>query len=349
MHMALLFGQRSYGVIGCNDLWIEQGLDTVQNMIRQLRTPGYRKQLATIFLRIFQNASGLSQPLMRRPKIRAPHLEGHYYVHMRRFLAQHSASLEIDCISKPTYKRQVDGYIMDVVCSPNTAHEMDRNNLKHYKDTEIRQIYYCKSYLNVPWISDLCTADGDFVLPSIAKGERSIQQCASNLEGIRQERPSGTSWTIWRRFLSTICKQEQEQTSNGNPNENNTGEDEGDDKDKFSIGTKITKYWNGEPYIGSVNENTGKYYKIRYEDNDEEELNHTEVEKCKKKNRGEGRTTSEIGQRMRLRKRVGDWNKTAANSERIWPFYFSLNKETLYRSYREEWHRKGKNSIRLPY
>jgi hypothetical protein len=76
--------------------------------------------------------------------------------------------------TKPTYERQGDEYIMDVVCSPNTAHEMDRNNLKHYKDTEIRQIYYCKSYLNVQRISDLCIADGDFVLLSKVKGEQSI-------------------------------------------------------------------------------------------------------------------------------------------------------------------------------
>jgi hypothetical protein len=47
---ALVFGPRSYDGIGCNDLRIEQGLDAVQNLIRQLRTPGYGKQLVTIFL-----------------------------------------------------------------------------------------------------------------------------------------------------------------------------------------------------------------------------------------------------------------------------------------------------------
>jgi hypothetical protein len=83
---ALVFGPRSYGGIGCNDLRIEQGLDTVQNIIRQLRTPGYGKQLATIFLRTFQNASGLSMPLLQFPEIRAPHLEGHYYVHILKIL-----------------------------------------------------------------------------------------------------------------------------------------------------------------------------------------------------------------------------------------------------------------------
>ena len=82
----LVFGPRSYGGIGYNDLRTEQGLDAVQNLLRQLRTPGYGKQIATIFLQTFQNASGLSQPLLEYPSIRAPHLEGHYYyVDIRRF------------------------------------------------------------------------------------------------------------------------------------------------------------------------------------------------------------------------------------------------------------------------
>jgi hypothetical protein len=118
---------------------------------------------------------------MQYPEIGAPHLEGHYYVHIRRFLAQHNASLEIECIPQPTYEQQGDEYIMDVVCSPTTAKELDRNKLKHYTDAEIQQIYYCRSFLNVKRISDLCTADGIFILPSIAKGERSIRQCASGV------------------------------------------------------------------------------------------------------------------------------------------------------------------------
>jgi hypothetical protein len=105
---ALVFKPRSYGGIGCNNFRIEQGLDAIQNLIRQLRTPGYGKQLAIIFLRTQQNASGMSKSLLKPPKIRAPHLEGHYYAHIRRFLAQNNASLKIECIPKPTYKRQGD-------------------------------------------------------------------------------------------------------------------------------------------------------------------------------------------------------------------------------------------------
>jgi hypothetical protein len=297
---ALVFGLRSYGGIGCNDFCIEQGLDAIQNLIRQLRTTGYGKQLAIIFLRTQQNASGMSKSLLKHPKIRAPHLEGHYYAHIGRFLAQNNASLEIECIPKPTYERQGDEYIMDIVCAPTTVLELDRDFLGQYTDAEIRQVYYCKSYLKVKRVSDLCTADGVFILPSILKGELSIRQCALKLEDIRQDRPSKNNWSMWRKFLRTLCTQDKKVDNKGSNSTIDTK------TRQHKIGTKITKYWNGIPYKETVTNNNGKYYKIQYEDNDEEELNHGEVTKYNEKNRGEERTTSEMGIRMRLRKPLGE-------------------------------------------
>jgi hypothetical protein len=194
---------------------------------------------------------------------------------------------------------------MDVVCSSQSTTEMDRRHLKHYTDAEIRQLYYCKSYLKVKIISDLCTADGLFVLPLIMKGELSIRQCVSKLEDIRQERPDESKWSIWRKFLKTICK------DNDN-NRNETTTRTADNKETHTIGTTITKYWNGIPYIEKVINKTDKYYKIKYyNDNDEEELNHGEVQKYMDKNRGNGRSKKEIGTRMRLRQSLGDWNHLA--------------------------------------
>jgi hypothetical protein len=79
----LVFGPKSYGGIGCNGLRLEQGLDATQNLIRQLQAPGYGEQLAKIFLRTQRNVSGMLKSLLQYPKIRAPHLEGHYYAHIR--------------------------------------------------------------------------------------------------------------------------------------------------------------------------------------------------------------------------------------------------------------------------
>jgi hypothetical protein len=77
--------------------------------------------------------------------------------------------------------------------------------------------------------------------------------------------------------------------------------------DKHSVGTRITKYWKGIPYIGTVIGNNGQYYKIKYDDDGEEELNHGEVKKYMDKNRGKGQMTIEIGLRMRLRILIRYW------------------------------------------
>jgi hypothetical protein len=109
------------------------------------------------------------------------------------------------------------------------------------------------------------------------------------------------------------------------------------------MGPLLTGFWlwHQVPYNGTVTSNNGRYYKTQYEDNDEEELNHGEVKKYRDKNRGEGWTTREIGTIMRLSKPLGDWIIIANESERLWPFYYSHNMDTLYRSYREEWHWNG--------
>ena len=78
-----------------------------------------------------------------------------------------------------------------------------------------------------------------------------------------------------------------------------------------------------------------------HEDNNKEELNHTEVGRYMKKNRGEGRMTGEIGQRMRLRKPLGDWNILANKSETLWPLYYLDKTDILYKSYGKKWHKNG--------
>ena len=75
-----------------------------------------------------------------------------------------------------------------------------------FEDKEIKFIYYCKSFLQVRWVSDLGNADGTSVLSNIKDGLRSIRQSQSKYEGIIQEQPYNKIWTVWRRFLKKhIC------------------------------------------------------------------------------------------------------------------------------------------------
>ena len=187
---ALLFGPRRYGGLGILNLQIEAALSGVETIVRNLRTTGTADNIITLFLHKWQQASGMSHPLLQYPSIHAPHLEGHFYTHIRSFLATHQLSIEIHGIDILTPPRENDECIMDVACDSDV-----------FTDKEIRKIFYCKNYLEVKWLSDMCTADGEQLLAGPYEGIRSFRTSASKHEEITQERPSDATWDIWRSFL----------------------------------------------------------------------------------------------------------------------------------------------------
>ena len=69
--------------------------------------------------------------------------------------------------------------IIDLACSK------PKNLLS---DAEIRKMRYCRSYLQLYRLSNMCTVDGSYILDTVLKGRRSIIQGASRNGEILQER-----------------------------------------------------------------------------------------------------------------------------------------------------------------
>ena len=86
---ALVFGSAIQEGIRRINLHIEQEIVIVSEIMRTLRTPGYGQDFLPTSIRIFQHASGLSQPLLEYPDQQAPHLKGHYCVYLQMFLVEH--------------------------------------------------------------------------------------------------------------------------------------------------------------------------------------------------------------------------------------------------------------------
>ena len=99
-------------------------------------------------------------------------------------------SLQIKGINTAQPPRENDACIMDLVCNDHS-----------FSKAEIETVFYCKSYLEVKWVSDMCTVDGEQVHVGAVYGERSIRHSASKKEEIIQERPCDKSWEVWRKFL----------------------------------------------------------------------------------------------------------------------------------------------------
>jgi hypothetical protein len=70
---------------------------------------------------------------------------------------------------------------------------------------ELKLVNYCRLYLQVFSLSDMCNAEGTALAEGIRKGHLSKSQSYSLLEEPYQERPNEVAWGIWRRFLCTFC------------------------------------------------------------------------------------------------------------------------------------------------
>ena len=82
-----------------------------------------------------------------------------------------------------------DEFIMDIACRDTEIN-----------DNECKKIYYCKSYLQVKWKSDLMTAQDDRIADCIMQGYRMYQHSSSKREEITQDRPRLATWRIWKNF-----------------------------------------------------------------------------------------------------------------------------------------------------
>ena len=202
---AVVFSPTTHGGIGSINLRIEQGIVIVIEVMRTLRTPSHGQNILRIFLRTKQHASGLSKPLLEYPDLWAPHLEGDYYVYLRKFLVEHKIQLECACVKRPELERENDKFLMDVACAKSK---------EDLGEVDIKTINYYRCYVEVQRMSDICTADGHYILQSVMDGQRSGSQSQSRLEEIIQERPENKEWRVWRRFLRQYCHEGSNRLTN---------------------------------------------------------------------------------------------------------------------------------------
>ena len=139
-----------------------------------MRTPAHSQDILRIFLRTFQHALGLTKTLLEYPNQRVPHLKGHYYVYLRKFLAKHKIQIEFVCANSPKLEQANDQFIINEACA-KTKEGLSDPSIS-------RTINYCKSYLQVKCLSDICIADGYYILPLVLQGERTMKQSASRLD-----------------------------------------------------------------------------------------------------------------------------------------------------------------------
>lgn len=139
-------------------------------------------------------ADGVGFNILQDTQPLLPHLEGIWIPTARQYLRDISGSIQIAGMTVQELDRHGDQYIMDVVLASN-----------RFALAEVKFVNYCRLFLQVLTISDLCNASGTELAEGILAGYRHVSQSWSSLHEPFQERPNNQVWGLWRRFLKLIC------------------------------------------------------------------------------------------------------------------------------------------------
>jgi hypothetical protein len=140
-----------------------------------------------------QYQSGISSPILSDVELDLPHLEPRWIPSLRKFLASIDAKIELDNDYIPSLQRQNDEHIMDRIIRS-----------KAFLPHDIKRINYCRMYLQITTVSDMCMADGIHLDQAVADGERSHLTSQSSWLHFYQGRPNEHVWLFWRRFVLPI-------------------------------------------------------------------------------------------------------------------------------------------------
>ena len=135
-----------------------------------------------------QFAVGTGTPFLTDVSTKLPHMEVKWFASLRQYLNHIGGSIELEDPGIPPIQRVNDAYIMDMVLASGK-----------FKPAQIRQINYCRMYLQAVTISDISRANGMELDLSMRRGQPFPQNSTSRWHRFNQARPPQTAWTLWQK------------------------------------------------------------------------------------------------------------------------------------------------------
>jgi hypothetical protein len=150
-------------------------------------------------MRWIQYCAGTSKPVLEDTETELPHLESSWIASMRQYLQDVGGTIQLDDTGVLERQREGDSFIMDYV----TQHPQ-------FQPGQIKRVQYCRLYLGVTTVSEICNAAGTAIIPALYKGDKSSVETYSRWHNVHQKKPDARSWAQWRRacrLFSTHSKQ----------------------------------------------------------------------------------------------------------------------------------------------
>ena len=107
---------------------------------------------------------------------------------LREYMKHVGGWIELDNEYIPTAERVHDGYIMDMILTS-----------QQFNDKEIRQLNYCRLFLQAVTLSDITQANGRMLDPNMLQGVPDIYSSTSRWHHVTQEKPLPKLWKLWQR------------------------------------------------------------------------------------------------------------------------------------------------------
>ncbi len=185
----ILFGEYRYSGLGIPDLYTDQGYGQLKLLIGHLKLGDEIGQLILIAISHLQLHICSRSPFFVCPyPLYAKWVENNWLTSIWKHMHQLNIKGEVEHHWTPKRARQQDVILMDEILKYN------------FTPTQIRQINYCRLFV---LLSEITSADGRHILPSITEGRRTSHR-SSKLHWPRQETPPEPAWSLWRIALDYI-------------------------------------------------------------------------------------------------------------------------------------------------
>jgi len=188
----ILYGPSELGGAGFRNLYTEQGVGMVQQIMSHLRTEGQAGTMAQIGFAWAQYSSGMEYSIFDLPHTVLPHLDSIYLKAFCRFLTDINGSIRTNQDGVIPLPRRHDKFLMQTFVDSN-----------QYTADELIRIDLCQKYIQTLTLSDICTPEGDYFDEAKINRYPTSSSCYTTMHCFNQARPPKRDWNLWKRAIPT--------------------------------------------------------------------------------------------------------------------------------------------------
>ena len=189
--LSLRYGSHNYGGLEIKNL-STTALIKKMHGLQNLLYKNESTNAVYLVIACFQHASGLTIPILEPPHAASKYVNSIWLSNFINILPSHEVQIILQRKFTPSPQCYNDHALMnDIAKIISSALTLKRLNT-------------CILYLQVTWVSDIANVNGDKIIESALKGERSTYQI-SNVQWPLQQRPNEQTWKIWQNTIQQIC------------------------------------------------------------------------------------------------------------------------------------------------